>query len=89
MESARTQEGAMTYDTFESLKVGNMMRPIGKKRTYPVVRIGKSLSGVRTVYVCLNPIAVRRKREFVIEFGIFAAEHLDHTSHYINWDKVS
>jgi hypothetical protein len=41
------------------------------------------------VYVCLNPIAVERKIEPVREFGIFAAGHLDHTSHYINWDKVS
>ena len=81
----------MTYDTFESLKVGNLMRPIGKKLTYPVVRIGKSphMDGRRVVYVCLNPIAVKRKRAPVIEFGIFAAGHLDHTSHYINWDKVS
>jgi hypothetical protein len=81
----------MTYETFESLTVGNLVRPIGKKRTYPVVRIGEStrMDDRRVVYVCLNPIAVERKIEPVREFGIFAAGHLDHTSHYINWDKVS
>jgi len=81
----------MTYDTFESLTVGNVVRPIGKKRTYFVVRIGKNphMDDRRVVYVCLNPISVKKMREPVREFGIFAAGHLDHTSHYINWDKVS
>ena len=82
----------MTYDTFESLKVGNRLKPIGKVRTYPVVRIGKlrgEPNGVRAVYVCLNPTAVERKKEPVQEFCIFSARSLEHSTHYLNWDKVS
>jgi len=78
----------MTYDTFESLKLGNRLKPTGKVRTYPVVRIGRQWKR-RVVYVCLNSVAVEIKKEPVREFGIFAAGSLDHSSHYINWDKVS
>ena len=81
----------MTWDTFESLKAGNRLKPIGKVRTYPVIRIGKNkhMDDRRVVYVCLNPIAVEMGKEDSKEFGIFAAGDLDHKSHYINWDKVS
>jgi hypothetical protein len=79
----------MTYETFESLKVGDRLQPVLKKRSYPVIRIGKSLSGVRTVYVCLNPCAVDLRGEYPHEFGIFRDITLKHSTHYLNWDKVS
>lgn len=82
----------MTYDTFESLKVGNRLKRVGQVRTYPVVRIGTFRStpdGVRVVYVCLNPTAVEKKGENPTEFGIFYSKDLDRKSHYLNWDKVS
>lgn len=81
----------MTFDTFESLKVGNRLKPVGKVRTYPVVRIGKNrhMDDRRVVYVCLNPTAVEKGTEEAREVGIFAAGDLDHSSHYINWDRIS
>ena len=77
----------MIWDTFESLKVGDRLKPLGKVRSYPVVRIGKNFDR-RVVYVCLNPIAVERGKEEPKEFGIFSAGSYDHKSHYINWEKV-
>lgn len=81
----------MTYDSFESLKVGMRLKPVGKVRTYPVVRIGKNqhMDDRRVVYLCLNPTAFEKGKEAIKEFGIFAAGDLDHNSHYINWDRVS
>jgi hypothetical protein len=78
----------MTYDTFESLQVGSRVKLTGKVRTYPIVRIGRNFHR-RVAYACLNPIAVERRGEAPLEFGIFAASSLDHKSHYINWDKIS
>jgi hypothetical protein len=79
----------MIYDTFESLKLGDRLQPEGKKRSYPVVRIGKGANNTRVVYVCLNPTAVEKKKEAVKEFGIFPAQQLYHSCHYLNWEKVS
>ena len=77
----------MIFDTFESLKVGNRLKPLGKVRTYPIVRIGTG--NARVVYMCLNPTAVEKKKESVREFGIFWSSDIDRKSHYLNWDKVS
>jgi hypothetical protein len=79
----------MTFDTFEALAVGNRVKPTGKVRTYPVVRIGKRIDGRRVVYACLNPIAVEKRKDAPWEFGIFSAMNLEHSSHYLNWEKVS
>jgi hypothetical protein len=78
----------MTFDTFETLKVGNGLKPVGKARIYPVTRIGKNLTNRKVVYVCLNPTAVEKRKDTPIEFGIFASEHLDHKTHYLNWERV-
>jgi len=78
----------MTYDTFESLKVGDKVTAVGKKRVYPVVRIGTDLER-RVVYLCINPFAVKTKADDPMEFGIFCTKSLDHRSHYINWERVS
>ena len=78
----------MIYDTFQSLKVGNRLKPSGKVRSYPVVSVERKASG-RVVFVCLNPTAVEKKRETALKYGIFAADSLDHPTHYLNWDKVS
>jgi len=81
----------MTYDTFESLRVGNRLKPTGKVRSYPVVKIGKNpgLKTQRVVYVLLNPVAVEKGKDTKKFFGICAAPSLEYSSHYINWDKVS
>ena len=78
----------MTWDTFVSLKVGARLKPMGRKRTYPVVRVVRNLTR-RVVYVCLNSTAVEMGKESAREFGIFAADDLDHKSHYINWERIS
>jgi hypothetical protein len=78
----------MTYDTFESLKIGDKLNPTGKKRSYPVVSIGQHPNGARAVYVCLNPIAVEKRKETAKEFGIFLAPSLNNSSHYLNWERV-
>ena len=79
----------MTFDTFESLQVGARVKPTGKVRSYPVVRIGKNSSNRRVVYACLNPLAVEKRGAAPQEFGIFSAMNLSHTSHYLNWERVS
>jgi hypothetical protein len=70
----------MTYDTFESLKKGDRVKMVGRKRIYTVGHISPSLvTGKRVVYVA--PIDAGR--------SIFAAADKNHSSHYINWDRVS
>ena len=79
----------MTFDTFESLTVGSRVKRTGQVLAYPVVRIGKRLDGRRVVYLCLNPFAVAKRGDAVKEFGIFSAMNLSHSSHYLNWERVS
>jgi hypothetical protein len=81
----------MTFDTFELLKVGNRLKRAGKIRSYPIIKIDKRslMDNRRVVYVCLNPIAVEMGREQPQEFGIYSAANLEHTSHYLNWERIS
>lgn len=78
----------MTYDTFQSLTKGSRLKRTGLVRSYPVVRIGKQYDR-RVVYVCLNPLAVEKRKDAPLEFGIFASKDLNDSTHYLNWEKIS
>lgn len=79
----------MTFDTFESLKIGDKVRCLGLKRIRTITQILYKPDKKRVVYVLLNPIAFERGLEAQKEFGIFAAGSLGHRSHYVNWERVS
>ncbi len=67
----------MTFDTFESLKKGDKVRRVCKKRVYIVLKVVKKYDGKRAAF--LNGSAM---------YFIESTPSLESVYHYINWDKV-
>jgi hypothetical protein len=69
----------MTFDTFESLMLGDKVKRVMRKRVYTITGITEVVTTNKRLVV-VGPI----------ESGmtIFAASSKNNDSHYINWDRV-